>query len=243
MSKHHIVWKIDRIGALIELDAPITIVANEWSQTATSLDADLHIEHNDSDPSQPIVVLTLLDGKKFVIGYFPEQNNINIHLDFDEPFLYDKEGFYKELSSFYDKIKEIIKNYLSKKILNIKIGIEIVDYISDDENAINKLKSNFDYFCEMDEDTDEVSLRIKKKIADYNDLYIIKMIEICNKERLKIVLDSGMEEFSNRQILSTNIELELILDLENISYEEINIYVDSLKEYLAGIVYKDFYYE
>ena len=52
-----------------------------------------------------------------------------------------------------------------------------------------------------------------------------------------------MEEFSNRQILSSNIELELILDLENMSYEEINIYVDSLKEYLAGIVYKDFYYE
>lgn len=70
MSKHHIDWKIDRIGALIELDAPITIVANDWSQTATSLDADLHIGHNDSDPSQPIVVLTLLDGKKFVIGYF-----------------------------------------------------------------------------------------------------------------------------------------------------------------------------
>lgn len=240
MSKHHINWKIDRIGALIELDAPITIVANDWSQTATSLDADLHIGHNDSDPSQPIVVLTLLDGKKFVIGYFPEQNNINIHLDFNEPFLYDKEEFYKELSSFYDKIKEIIKNYLSKRILSIKIGVEVVDYIGDNENAIDKLKSNFDYFSGMDDDIDEVSLKIKKKIADYNDLYIIQMIEICNKERLKIVLDSGMEEFSNRQILSTNIELELILDLENISYEEINIYLDSLKACLVDLVYKDF---
>lgn len=240
MSKHHINWKIDRIGALIELDAPITIVANDWSQTATSLDADLHIGHNDSDPSQPIVVLTLLDGKKFVIGYFPEQNNINIHLDFNEPFLYDKEEFYKELSSFYDKIKEIIKNYLSKRILSIKIGVEVVDYIGDNENAIDKLKSNFDYFSGMDDDIDEVSLKIKKKIADYNDLYIIQMIEICNKERLKIVLDSGMEEFSNRQILSTNIELELILDLENISSEEINIYLDSLKACLVDLVYKDF---
>lgn len=240
MSKHHINWKIDRIGALIELDAPITIVANDWSQTATSLDADLHIGHNNSDPSQPIVVLTLLDGKKFVIGYFPEQNNINIHLDFNEPFLYDKEEFYKELSSFYDKIKEIIKNYLSKRILSIKIGVEVVDYIGDNENAIDKLKSNFDYFSGMDDDIDEVSLKIKKKIADYNDLYIIQMIEICNKERLKIVLDSGMEEFSNRQILSTNIELELILDLENISYEEINIYLDSLKACLVDLVYKDF---
>lgn len=240
MSKHHINWKIDRIGALIELDAPITIVANDWSQTATSLDADLHIGHNDSDPSQPIVVLTLLDGKKFVIGYFPEQNNINIHLDFNEPFLYDKEEFYEELSSFYDKIKEIIKNYLSKRILSIKIGVEVVDYIGDNENAIDKLKSNFDYFSGMDDDIDEVSLKIKKKISDYNDLYIIQMIEICNKERLKIVLDSGMEEFSNRQILSTNIELELILDLENISYEEINIYLDSLKACLVDLVYKDF---
>nr|WP_181718099.1 hypothetical protein [Psychrobacter sp.]QJS05740.1 hypothetical protein [Psychrobacter sp.] len=240
MSKHHINWKIDRIGALIELDAPITIIANDWSQTATSLDADLHIGHNDSDPSQPIVVLTLLDGKKFVIGYFPEQNNINIHLDFNEPFLYDKEEFYEELSSFYDKIKEIIKNYLSKRILSIKIGVEVVDYIGDNENAIDKLKSNFDYFSGMDDDIDEVSLKIKKKISDYNDLYIIQMIEICNKERLKIVLDSGMEEFSNRQILSTNIELELILDLENISYEEINIYLDSLKACLVDLVYKDF---
>lgn len=240
MSKHHIAWKIDRIGALIELDAPITIVANDWSQTATGLGADLHIEHNDSDPSQPIVVITLLENKKFVIGYFPEQNNINIHLDFNEPFLYDKKGFYEELSFFYDKIKEIIKKYLSKRILSIKIGVEVVDYIGDDEDAISKLKSNFDYFSEMDDDTDEVSLKIKKKITNYHDLYIIKMIEICNKERLKIVLNSGMDEFSNKQILSTNIELELILYLENIGHEEINIYLDSLKECLVDLVYKDF---
>lgn len=105
MSKHHIDWKIDRIGALIELDAPITIVANDWSQTATSLDADLHIGHNDSDPSQPIVVLTLLDGKKFVIGYFPEQNNINIHLDFNEPFYMTKKNFTKNYHFFMTRLK------------------------------------------------------------------------------------------------------------------------------------------
>ena len=238
-------WKIDRVGALIELGAPITIVANDWSQTATGLNADLHIEHNASDPSQPIVVLTLLDGKKFVIGYFPEQNSINIHLDFDEPFLYDKEGVCKELSFFYDKLKEIIEVYLSKNILNIKIGMEVVDYINDDERAINRLKNSFSYLSKMDDDIDEISLKIKKNVDNYNGLPIRKLIEICNKERLKIVLDadSGMEEFSNRQILSSNIELELILDLENMSYEEINIYVDSLKECLADIVYKDFYYE
>lgn len=243
MSKHHVVWKIDRLGVLIQLNAPITIVANDWSQTATSSDADLHIDHNDRDPSQPIVVLTLLDGKKFVIGYFPEQNQINIHLDFDEPFLFHEEGLHEELSFFYKKLKEIIKTYLSNRMLSIKVGIEVIDYIDDDENAINKIKNSSNYFSEMDDDIDEISLKIKKKVVNYNNLPIRKIIEICNKERLKIVLDSAIDAVSNKQVLSSNIELELILDLDNMGYEEINIYVDELKKYLADIVYKDFYHE
>ncbi|WP_426243803.1 hypothetical protein, partial [Psychrobacter sp. TWP2-1-2] len=139
MSKKDISWKIDRLGALIRIDEPVSIIGNEWAQLATGMDADLEIPFNSEDPSKPLIIFTILDKKKYVIGYFKERNFINIHLDFDEADISEVSEITHEVDNFYDSVKRLSTTYLSKSIVDLKLGIEMIDYIETPTDGVKKL--------------------------------------------------------------------------------------------------------
>lgn len=242
MSKHNISWKIDRLGALIELENPIVINANDWSQLATNNDADLEIPFNDSDPSKPIVILTVLDGKKYVIGYFSEKNTINIHLDYDDPSISNTLEVMQEMNFFYDSVVRLVENKIPESILDIKIGIEFIDHVESSENMLEKLNSDFSYFSGIDNDIDEISLKLKKKIECSDGRYIKKVIGFSNEERLKIMLDGDIESAFTSNVIAANIEVEMDSMFNDERISSIKSDIDILRNFLGEIVYKDFYY-
>lgn len=210
MSKKDISWKIDRLGALIRIDKPISIIANEWAQLATKNDADLEIPFSPDDPSKPIVIFTILDKKKYVIGYFKERNAINIHLDFDDADISKSSEIADEMNDFYDSVQRLLTTYLLESTTSMRLGVEMIDYIEDSSDGINKLKNDFAYFSGIDGDISEIDLKLKSKLISDNEVEISKTIEFSNKRKLKIVVDTDIEGASTKNIITADIEINII---------------------------------
>lgn len=241
MFKQGIGWKIDRLGALIKTDKSISMIANEWSQLATGNDADLEIPLNPDDPSKPMIIFTILDNKKYVIGYFEEKNAINIHLDYDDAEISEYTEVTHEMNEFYDSVKRLITKYLPESVNDIKLGIEMIDYVDKPSDGIEKFKHNFSYFSGIDKDISEIDLKLKSKFYTEDDIEIRKTLEFSNQKKLKIVVDSNMENASTKNIITANIELGIVKkDAANI--DAIN-HVGILKKSLLDIVRKELCYE
>lgn len=241
MFKQGISWKIDRLGALIKTDKSISMIANEWSQLATGNDADLEIPLNPDDPSKPMIIFTILDNKKYVIGYFKEKDAINIHLDYDDAEISEHTEVIHETNEFYDSVKRLITKYLPESVIDIKLGIEMIDYVDKPCDGIEKFKHNFSYFSGIDKDISEIDLKLKSKFHTENDIEIRKTLEFSNQKKLKIVVDSNMENASTKNIITANIELDIVKkDAANI---EATNHVDILKKSLLDIVRKELCYE
>lgn len=241
MSKKDISWKIDRLGALIQIDKPISIVANDWAQLATENDADLEIPFDQNDPSKPFVFFTLLDKRKYVIGYFKERGYINIHLDFDEPYVSDSLEITHEVNNFYDSLQRLLTTYLPESVTDIKLGIEMLDYIEESADGIKKLRNDFDYFSGIDENVSEIELKLMSNLTTDDGNQINKIIEFSNKSKLKIVVDSAGQGGSTTNMITATLELNIIeSDTEIINtVDHLNI----LKKSLLNIVKEELCYE
>ena len=241
MSKKDITWKIDRLGALIHIDNPISMVANEWAQLATDNDADLEIPFNLEDPSKPYIIFVILDKKKYVIGYFKEKKYINIHLDFDEADISESLEISHEVNNFYDSVQRLLTTYLPEAVVDIKLGIEMVDYIEEPADGIRKLRNDFAYFAGIDKNVNEIELKLKSKLITDDKNQINKLIEFSNKSKLKIIVDSDGQGGSTTNMITANIELNVI---DN-GVESINIvdHMNILKKNLLSVVKEELCYE
>lgn len=241
MSKKDITWKIDRLGALIHIDKPISMVANEWAQLATDNDADLEIPFNLEDPSKPYIIFVILDKKKYVIGYFKEKKYINIHLDFDEADISESLEISHEVNNFYDSVQRLLTTYLPEAVVDIKLGIEMVDYIEEPADGIRKLRNDFAYFAGIDKNVNEIELKLKSKLITDDKNQINKLIEFSNKSKLKIIVDSDGQGGSTTNMITANIELNVI---DN-GVESINIvdHMNILKKNLLSVVKEELCYE
>lgn len=241
MSKKDISWKIDRLGALIRIDEPVSIIGNEWAQLATGMDADLEIPFNSEDPSKPLIIFTILDKKKYVIGYFKERNFINIHLDFDEADISEVSEITHEVDNFYDSVKRLSTTYLSKSIVDLKLGIEMIDYIETPTDGVKKLRNDFSYFSGIDEDISEIDLKLKSSLITDDEVEVSKTIEFSNKTKLKIVVDSDIENSSTKNIITADIELSVTE--KDTGYINPVKNIDILKRSLLSIVKEELCYE
>ncbi|MGP4735052.1 MULTISPECIES: hypothetical protein [unclassified Psychrobacter] len=241
MFKQGIGWKIDRLGALIKTDKSISMIANEWSQLATGNDADLEIPLNPDDPSKPMIIFTILDNKKYVIGYFEEKNSINIHLDYDDADISEYTEMNHEMNEFYDSVERLLTKYLPESVTDIKLGVEMIDYIDKPSDGIEKFKHNFSYFSGINAGISEIDLKLKSKFFIENNVEIRKTLEFSNQKKLKIVVDSNMENASTKNIITANIELDIVKeDVANI--DAIN-HIGILKKSLLDIVREELCYE
>lgn len=241
MSKKDISWKIDRLGALIEIDKSVLIVANEWAQLATNSNADLEIPLNPNDPSKPLVIFILLDGRKYVIGYFEERKYINIHLDFDEAAISESREISYEVNNFYESVQRLLTTYLLESVTGIKIGVEMVDYIEKPADGIKKLRNDFSYFSGIDENVSEIELKLKSKLITEDKNEINKIIEFSNKSKLKIIVESDGQGGSTTEMITANIELNIVDNDRQLvnTVDHLNI----LKKSLLNIVKKELCYE
>lgn len=241
MSKKDISWKIDRLGALIQIDKPISIIANDWAQLATENDADLEIPFDQNDPSKPFVFFTLLDKRKYVIGYFKERGYINIHLDFDEPYVSDSLEIAYEVDNFYESLQRLLTTYLPESVTDIKLGIEMLDYIEESADGIKKLRNDFACFSGIDENVSEIELKLMSNLTTDDGNQINKILEFSNKSKLKIVVDSDGQGGSTTNMITATLELNLIesdADIIN-TVDHLNI----LKKSLLNIVKEELCYE
>lgn len=241
MSKKDISWKIDRLGALIQIDKPISIVANDWAQLATENDADLEIPFDQNDPSKPFVFFTILDKRKYVIGYFKERGYINIHLDFDEPYVSDSLEITHEVNSFYDSLQRLLTTYLSESVTDIKLGIEMLDFIEESADGIKKLRNDFSYFSGIDENVSEIELKLMSNLITDSGNQINKIIEFSNKSKLKIVVDSDGQGGSTTNMITATLELNIIESNAEIT-NKVDL-LNILKENLINIVKEELCYE
>lgn len=241
MSKKDISWKVDRLGALIRIDKPISIIANEWAQLATHNNADLEIPFNPDDPSKPFIIFTILDKKKYVIGYFKERNAINIHLDFDEADISELSEITHEANDFFDSVQRLLTTYLSESVTDLKLGLEMIDYIDKPTDGIKKFKNDFSYFSGIGEDVNEIDLKLKSKLITDNEIEVSKTIEFSNKRKLKIVVDSDVEGSSTKNIITADIELNVIE--KDAGYINPIEHIGILKKSLLNIVKEELCYE
>lgn len=241
MHKKSISWKLDRLGFLLRLDKPVTIVANEWSQLIANKDATLDIPSDPDETIRPGVILTALDDKKWVIAYFKEKSIINIHLDYEDPCIFESIDIQKEIKEFYTVINKLFNTYINASILEMKVNSELIEYIDDAKDGLSKLKKDFTCFSGIEEDVTEVTLKLKSLIEVNEALSINKVVDFSNQKKIKILVNSEDKEASPKDIITADLELSVIdYNSDSIEFSD---HMTILQNTMLDVITKEFCYE
>uniref|UniRef100_UPI003CEA3CC1 hypothetical protein n=1 Tax=Psychrobacter sp. TWP2-1-2 TaxID=2804623 RepID=UPI003CEA3CC1 len=141
----------------------------------------------------------------------------------------------------YDSVKRLSTTYLSKSIVDLKLGIEMIDYIETPTDGVKKLRNDFSYFSGIDEDISEIDLKLKSSLITDDEVEVSKTIEFSNKTKLKIVVDSDIENSSTKNIITADIELSVTE--KDTGYINPVKNIDILKRSLLSIVKEELCYE
>lgn len=238
MHKKVINWKLDRLSVIFRLDKTLEVVADEWSQLAVGKNSDLNIQPELDETKKPHVIFTITDDRRLVIAYSASRDELNIHFEYDVPSITEKKRVFEEIDKFYEVILKISNTYFVDSITDVELGAQLVEYVSEKSNGVKSLRNDFSYFSGIEENIDEINLKIKISESISNGIVLNKNIGFSTGRKIHIKMDSGRAQTEPKYVLFSDILLNIVED--SVSSTSSREHIGILKKNLISIIEGEF---